>query len=416
VRTFEAIQSADPESYQVLMDELARQRESLILIASENYASLAVMAAAGTPLTNKYAEGYPGKRYYAGCEVIDRIETLAIERVKELFGCDHANVQPHSGSQANQAAYYAFLEPGATIMGMDLSHGGHLTHGSPVNISGKHFHFISYGVDRETETLDYDRIREQAEKVRPAMIMTGASAYPREIDFQKFSEIAKSVGAILVADIAHVAGLVAAKIHPDPVPCCDVVTSTTHKTLRGPRSGMILCREEHAKRIDRGVFPFLQGGPLMHIILAKAVAFGEALKPEFRIYQQQIVDNAKAMAQALIARGIRLISGGTDNHLFLIDLRESEVDGKTIQDSLERAGIVTSRSMVPYDHRKPYYTSGVRIGTPSVTTRGMKEPEMARIADWIVRGMENYDNLKVLDSIRSEVRELCAAFPLYPEW
>jgi glycine hydroxymethyltransferase len=398
------------------MDELTRQRASLILIASENYASLAVMAAAGTPLTNKYAEGYPGKRYYAGCEVVDRVENLAIERVKELFACDHANVQPHSGSQANQAVYYAFLEPGATIMGMDLSHGGHLTHGSPVNISGKHFHFVSYGVDRETEVLDYDRIREQAEEVRPAMIMSGASAYPREIDFRKFSQIAESVGAVLVADIAHVAGLVAAKIHPDPVPCCDVVTSTTHKTLRGPRSGMILCRQEHAKRIDRGVFPFLQGGPLMHIILAKAVAFGEALKPEFRVYQQQIVDNARTMAQALIARGIRLISGGTDNHLFLIDLRDGEVDGKTIQDALERAGIVTSRSMVPFDHRKPYYTSGVRIGTPSVTTRGMKESEMAQIAEWIVRGMENHDNPKVLDSIRSQVRELCAAFPLYPEW
>ncbi len=413
---FESIKKADPESYRILMDEISRQRESLILIASENYASPAVMAAAGTPLTNKYAEGYPGKRYYAGCEVVDRIEVLAIKRAKQIFGCDHANVQSHSGSQANQAVYYAFLEPGATIMGMDLSHGGHLTHGSPVNISGKHFRFVSYGVDRETETLDFDRIREQAEEARPAMIMTGASAYPREIDFARFSEIAKSVGAILVADIAHIAGLVAAKIHSDPIPCCDVVTSTTHKGLRGPRSGMILCRREHATRIDRGVFPFLQGGPLMHIILAKAVAFGEALKPEFNVYQRQIVRNAKAMAEALMGREIRLISGGTDNHMFLIDLRDNEVDGKQIQEALDRAGIVTSRSMVPFDHRKPYYTSGVRIGTPSVTTRGMKEPEMVQIAEWIVRVMENHDDPKVLDSIRSQVRELCSAFPLYPEW
>jgi glycine hydroxymethyltransferase len=412
---YQLIREIDPEAHQIIREEFERERATLILIASENFASPAVMAAAATPLTNKYAEGYPHKRYYGGCSVVDKAEELAIERLKQLFGAEHANVQPHSGSHANMAAYHAFLEPGARILGMDLAHGGHLTHGSPVNYSGQQFEFHSYGVSRETEMLDYDEILGRAKEVRPKMIVTGASAYPRFIDFERFRAIADEVEAVLLADIAHISGMVAVGLHPDAVPCCQVVTSTTHKTLRGPRSGFILTKTEHAKAVDRSVFPYLQGGPLMHIILAKAVAFQEALQPDFRGYQQRILDNAKAMAKALGDRGIRIVSGGTDNHLFLIDLRESSFHGKAIQEALEKAGIITSRSMVPFDNRKPYYTSGIRIGTPAITTQGMGTAEMIQIADWIAQVIEQPEETSLLSKIRSQVNDLCAAFPLYPE-
>jgi len=412
---YHLIRNTDPDAYRIIRDEIERERTTLILVASENYASPAVLAAAGTPLTNKYAEGYPHKRYYGGCAVVDRAEELAVARLKELFGAEHANVQAHSGSHANMAAYQAFLEPGDRILGLDLAHGGHLTHGSPVNFSGQMYEFHSYGVSRETEMLDYDAILARAREVRPKMIVTGASAYPRFIDFERFRAVADDVGAVLMADIAHISGMVAVDLHPDPVPHCHVVTSTTHKTLRGPRSGIVLSKGDYAQAIDRAVFPYLQGGPLMHIILAKAVAFHEALRPEFRTYQEHTLENAKTMARVLTERGVRIVSGGTDNHLFLIDLREHTHHGKAIQEALEQAGITTSRSMVPFDHRKPYYTSGIRIGTPAVTTRGMGTGEVTQVAEWIASVIQRPEDGTMLAQIRSRVNELCAAFPLYPE-
>ncbi len=403
----------DPEIASALDQETDRQRNCLELIASENFTSPAVLQATGSVMTNKYAEGYPGKRYYGGCEKVDIAERLAIERAKALFGAEHANVQPHSGSQANMAAYFAVMEAGETILGMNLSHGGHLTHGSPVNFSGKWFNIVAYGVDRETHRIDLDEVARLAREQRPKVILLGASAYPREIDFAAFRPIADEVSALLMADIAHIAGLIVAKLHADPVVPCDIVTTTTHKTLRGPRSGMILCKEPLAQAIDRAVFPMMQGGPLMHVIAAKAVAFREAGRAEFIAYQKRIVDNAKALAQGLMDRGVQLISGGTDNHLMLVDLRGTEITGRQLEQTLDRVGITTSRSTVPFDERKPYHTSGVRLGTPAVTTRGMGTAEMDIVADLIARVIERMDDEAVHNEARAKVRELCAAFPLY---
>ena len=381
------------------------------LIASENFVSPAVMAAMATVLTNKYAEGYPGRRYYGGCEEVDKVERIAIARAKEIFGADHANVQPHSGAQANAAVYFALVKPGDTVMGMSLAHGGHLTHGSPVNFSGAQYHIVPYSVDDETEEINYDQVYELAQQTKPKMIIAGASAYPREIRFDKFSEIAKSVGAYLFVDMAHIAGLVAAGLHQSPIPYADVVTTTTHKTLRGPRGGMILCREELAKAIDKAVFPGTQGGPLMHVIAAKAVCFGEALKPEFKAYQQQIVKNASALADKLTAKGFRLVSGGTDNHLMLVDLRNFNVTGKEMQRRLDDVYITVNKNAIPNDPQKPAYTSGIRIGTPAVTTRGFREPEMELLADLIYRAAVDFDGNA--DYIRNAVTELCARFPVF---
>ena len=401
----------DPEVMEAIRLECGRQEDHIELIASENFVSPAVMAALGSPLTNKYAEGYPAKRYYGGCEYVDLAEELARERAKKLFGAEHANVQPHSGSQANMAAYFALLKPGDTVLGMSLSHGGHLTHGSPFNISGKYFHFISYGLKEETETIDYDALEALALEHRPRMIVAGASAYSRLIDFERFRRIADSVGAFLMVDMAHIAGLVAAGLHPSPVPYADVVTSTTHKTLRGPRGGLILCRAEHQKAIDKAIFPGIQGGPLMHTIAAKAICFLEALTPGFNEYQEQVIKNAKALEESFKALGVRMVSGGTDNHLLLLDFADIEMTGAAMEDLLGQANITVNKNMVPRDRRSSAVTSGIRIGTPAVTTRGMKEEDMRLIAegiaDILARGEEAVPQVKNL------TRALTARYPLY---
>lgn len=403
----------DPAVFEACEQEKRRQAEVVELIASENLVSRAVLEAAGTVLTNKYAEGYPGRRYYGGCEHVDVVENLARDRAKELFGAGHANVQPHSGAQANTAVYFAALEPGDTVLGMDLTHGGHLTHGSPVNLSGKYFKFVSYGVRREDERLDYDQVRQLAKEHRPKMIVGGASAYPRTIDFGALGSIAREVGASFMVDMAHIAGLVAAGLHPTPVPHAEYVTTTTHKTLRGPRGGLILCREEHAKAIDKAVFPGIQGGPLMHIIAAKAVALGEALSPEFKEYQGRILENAQALARALVDRGFRLVSGGTDNHLMLVDLTSKKVSGKTAEAVLDQVGITVNKNTIPFETKSPMVTSGIRIGTPAVTTRGMGVAEMEFIAACIDRAIAARGDQEVLEKIGREVRAMCARFPLY---
>ena len=411
----EALKKTDPEIFDAIYLELRRQTDGLELIASENYTSIAVLAAAGSVMTNKYAEGYPRKRYYGGCQFVDIAEDLARDRAKALFGAEHANVQPHSGSQANMAVYFTAIQPGDTIMGLKLSHGGHLTHGHPVNFSGKLYNIVQYGVDRETEMLNYDEIRKLALEHRPKLIMTGASAYPRFWDFKKFREIADEVGAVLVADMAHFAGLVAAGIHPSPVPHCDFVTTTTHKTLRGPRAGLILSKEKYAKDLDKAVMPGMQGGPLMHIIAAKAVALKEAMTPEFKQYQQQIVKNAAAMADEFTKLGVRLVSGGTDNHLMLLDVRSLNVTGKQAEQALGKADITVNRNTIPFDPQKPFIASGIRLGTPAITTRGMKENEMREIARLIHKVLTNVDDEQVIADVKDKVKELCRAFPLYPE-
>ncbi len=404
------ISQYDPEVGKGLEAELARQRRNLELIASENIVSPAVMLAMGTVPTNKYAEGYPGRRYYGGCEHVDEIETLAIERARKLFGAEHACVQPHSGAQANMAVYQAFIQPGDTVMGMNLNHGGHLTHGSPVNQSGKLYHFVPYNVG-EDGFLDYDEIRKIAKECKPKMIVAGASAYPREIRFDLFADIAKEVGAYLFVDMAHIAGLVAAGLHQSPVPYADVVSTTTHKTLRGPRGGLILCKEEYAKQVDKAVFPGTQGGPLEHVIAAKAICFGEALKPEFRNYQEQIVKNAHALAEAMLEEGFDLVSGGTDNHLMLLDLRKMNLTGKEMQNRLDEVYITVNKNGIPNDPQKPGITSGIRIGTPAVTTRGLKEPEMKEIAGLIRLAAVDFE--KNVDQIRRAVTDICGRYPIY---
>ena len=411
VNNIELVRQTDPEIAEVLEKELTRQRQHIELIASENFVSEAVLAAMGSHLTNKYAEGYPGKRYYGGCGWVDAAERIAIERACKLFGAEHANVQPHSGAQANLAVYQALLNPGDTILGMNLAHGGHLTHGSPVNLSGKLYNIVSYGVDKETETIDYDEVRRLALEHKPRLIVAGASAYSRIIDFPRFREIADECGAMLMVDMAHIAGLVAAGEHPSPVPYADVVTTTTHKTLRGPRGGMILCREEYAKAIDKAIFPGSQGGPLMHIIAAKAVCFKEAMRPEFAAYQHQIVLNAKALAAALTGRGLRLVSGGTDNHLMLINLTGTGVTGKALEEMLGRVRVTANKNAVPFDTLKPTVTSGLRVGTPAVTTRGMKEAEMAEIGNIIADVAQQGE--AALPDAEKRVASLCARFPMY---
>lgn len=401
----------DPEIGQAMTDELKRQRRNLELIASENIVSPAVMAAMGSLLTNKYAEGYPGKRYYGGCECVDVVEEIARERACKLFGAEHANVQPHSGAQANTAVYFAMLEPGDTVMGMNLNEGGHLTHGSPVNISGKYFNFVSYGVDTNTHLIDYDKVLETAKECKPKLIVAGASAYPRIIDFAKFRKIADEVGAYLMVDMAHIAGLVAAGVHPNPVPYCDFVTTTTHKTLRGPRGGLILCREEYAKQIDKAIFPGTQGGPLMHTIAAKAVCLGEALKPEFKEYGKKVVSNSKALADGLLKRDNKLVSGGTDNHLLLLDLRDTDVTGKELEARLDDCYITVNKNTIPGEPRSPFVTSGVRIGTAAVTTRGLNEEDMDLIAEYITLVLNDYENSR--DRVRAGVEEICKKYPLY---
>lgn len=405
--------SQDPEAARAIELEENRQKNKIELIASENFVSRAVLAAQGSVLTNKYAEGYPGKRYYGGCEYVDIIEELAIERIKKLFGAEHANVQPHSGAQANTAVYFAMLKPGDTVLGMNLSHGGHLTHGSPVNLSGAYYHFVSYGVDKETERIDYDELYQSALTHKPKMIVGGASAYPRQIDFKRIREIADEVGAYVMIDMAHIAGIVAAGLHPSPVPYAHFVTSTTHKTLRGPRGGFILCKEEFGPKIDKAVFPGIQGGPLMHVIAAKAVAFGEALQPEFTGYQQQIINNARALASSFLKRGFRLVSGGTDNHLMLLDLRSKGLTGKEAEKILDDVGITVNKNTIPYDPESPNVTSGIRIGTPAITTRGMKEPEMDRIAEAIDIALTARDDIQKIVQAADIVKTLCAGFPLY---
>jgi len=407
----ELIRSTDPQVAEAIDLELNRQRTHIELIASENFVSPAVMAAMGTCLTNKYAEGYPGKRYYGGCEYVDIVEELARKRACELFGADHANVQPHSGAQANTAVYFAMLKPGDTVMGMSLSHGGHLTHGSPVNLSGSYFNFVPYGVSPETEIIDYDDVRRLALECRPKLIVAGASAYPRIIDFKTLRAIADEVGALLMVDMAHIAGLVAAGEHPSPIPYADFVTTTTHKTLRGPRGGMILCREEYAKAIDKAIFPGTQGGPLEHVIAAKAVALGEALTDSFKAYQHQIILNAKAMENAFREEGVRMVSGGTDNHLMLLDFTGTEMTGKMMEALLEDANITVNKNTVPNETRSPFVTSGIRVGTPAATSRGLKEAEMAQVARWIARVLR--DGEAAVPSVRREVEALMANYPLY---
>ena len=408
------LENADPEVFAAVQKETRRLEDNLELIASENVVSEAVLEAQGCVMTNKYAEGYPGKRYYGGCEYVDIVESLAIARAKELFGADHANVQPHSGSQANMTVYLSVLKPGDTYLGMNLAHGGHLSMGSPVNFSGFIYKVIPYGVSERTETIDYDEVERLAKEHRPKLIVAGASAYPRIIDYPRFRKIADQVGALVMVDMAHIAGLVAAGLHPSPVPYADFVTTTTHKTLRGPRGGMVLCKAEHAKTVDSKVFPGMQGGPLMHVIAAKAVALKEALSPEFKIYQQQIVKNARALAQALMIAGFRLTSEGTDNHLMLVDLRKSEITGKVAQETLDKARITVNRNAVPFDTRSPFVTSGIRIGTPAVTSRGMKENEMASIGGFIARALANVSDEAALKAVAGEVGELCQKFPVYP--
>ncbi len=406
------LKTIDPEIYDIMRHEVERQRNKLNLIASENYASRAVLQAQGSVMTNKYAEGYPGKRYYGGCEFVDAAENLAIERAKKLFSAEHVNVQPHSGSQANMAVYMAVLKCGETIMSMDLSHGGHLSHGSPVNFSGKLFNIVPYGVSKETKTIDYDALMELAKKHRPKLIVSGASAYPRELDFKRFREIADEVDALLLADIAHIAGLVVARIHCDPVPYADFVTTTTHKTLRGPRGGMIMCREEYAREIDKTVFPGIQGGPLMHVIAAKAVAFKEAMSKDFNDYQKQIVKNAKKIANELTIRGNELVSGGTDNHLMLVDLTPQNITGKDAEAKLGEAGIILNKNTIPFETRSPFITSGIRIGTPAVTTRGMKEKEMVFIADAIDMTLKNMNDAEMIKDVKRDILELCNQFQI----
>ena len=408
---FRTLRAADPLVAAAMEQELGRQRDHIELIASENFVSPAVMAAMGSHLTNKYAEGYPGKRYYGGCQYVDIVENLARERACQLFGADHANVQPHSGAQANLAVYFALLEPGDTILGMNLSHGGHLTHGSPVNMSGKYFNIVPYGVRESDETIDYDALRELALEKKPKLIVAGASAYPRIIDFKKFREIADECGALLMVDMAHIAGLVAAGEHPSPVPYADIVTTTTHKTLRGPRGGMILCKAKYAKAIDKAIFPGTQGGPLEHVIAGKAVCLGEALTDEFKAYQHQIILNAQALADGFQKAGLRMVSGGTDNHLILINLTGTGVTGKELEKRLDAANITVNKNTVPFETLSPFITSGIRVGTPAVTSRGMKEPEMARIAEWIAR--LTFEGDSAIDAVKAEVEEMTRSFPLY---
>ena len=411
----ELLGEKDPEAFHLLQQELERQKRTIDLIAAENYASRAVLEAQGSIFTNKYAEGYPHQRYYAGCGVVDQAEALAIERAKKLFGAEHANVQPHSGAQANMAAYFACLNPGDTVLGMGLAHGGHLTHGSPVNFSGRLYNFIPYGVSRETEVLDYAEIEALARKHRPRLILAGASAYPRRLDFARFRAIADEVGALLLVDMAHLAGLVAGGVHPSPTPHAQMVTSTTHKTLRGPRGGFVLCKEEFARKIDAAVFPGIQGGPLEHVILAKAVAFAEAMKPEFARYQAKVVENARSLASELQGLGLRPVSGGTDNHLLLVDLTPAGITGREAEEALERAGVMVNRNMIPFDPRPPQQTSGLRLGTPAITTRGMGLPEMKLLAHLIARVLAQPKDSQVEAQVRHEVEGLCSRFPI-PGW
>lgn len=411
----EKLAVCDPEIAAAMGEELGRQRNKIELIASENFVSPAVMEAMGSVLTNKYAEGYPGHRYYGGCEYVDKVETLAIERAKKLFGADHANVQAHSGANANTAVYFAFLQPGDTIMGMNLSQGGHLSHGSPVNISGKYYKVVPYGVTHETERIDYDEFERIAKEAQPKLIVAGASAYPRVIDFERMANIAHSVGAIFMVDMAHIAGLVAAGLHPSPVPYADIVTTTTHKTLRGPRGGLILCKEQYAKQIDKAIFPGVQGGPLMHVIAAKAVAFGEALKPEFKDYAKQIIANCKALAEGLMAEGFRLVSGGTDNHLILVDVRGQKMTGKTAEHLLDEVGVTCNKNTIPFDPESPFVTSGIRLGTAAVTTRGFKEDDMKEVAAIIGLVLNNADDEAKHAEAAKRVAALCAKYPMYPE-
>ena len=404
----------DTEIQEAINKELSRQRDKLEMIASENIVSKAVMQAQGSVLTNKYAEGYPGKRYYGGCEYVDVVEQLAIDRAKKLFGAEYANVQPHSGAQANTAVYFALLQPGDTILGMNLTDGGHLTHGSSVNISGKYFKIIPYGVDKETECIDYDELERLAKEHQPKLIVGGASAYSRVIDFERMAQIAKSVGAYLMIDMAHIAGLVAAGLHPSPVPYADVVTTTTHKTLRGPRGGLILCRDaEFGKQFNKAIFPGIQGGPLMHVIAAKAVAFKEALSDEFKVYQQQVLDNAKALADELVKKRFRIVSGGTDNHLMLVDLRSKNITGKEAQFLLDEIGITANRNTIPFEPLSPFVTSGIRLGTPALTTRGLKEEDIREVADIIADVIENREDSDVIEAAKAKVQAICKKFPLY---
>lgn len=410
----DTLQSTDPEIAAQLANELNRQRNKLELIASENIVSQAVMEAQGSVLTNKYAEGYPGKRYYGGCEHVDVVEQLAIDRAKKLFGAEYANVQPHSGAQANMAVFFSLLTPGDTVMGMNLTDGGHLTHGSPVNMSGKYFKIVPYGVDQDSERIDYDALQKKAEECKPKMIVAGASAYARTLDFPRLSEIAKSVGAYLMVDIAHIAGLVAAGLHPSPVPYADVVTSTTHKTLRGPRGGLILCKdEEFGKQFNKAIFPGIQGGPLMHVIAAKAVAFKEALSDDFKVYQQQVVKNAAMLADSLTAKGFRIVSGGTDNHLMLVDLRSKNLTGKVAEKLLDDIGITANKNTIPFEPLSPFVTSGIRLGSPALTTRGFKEEDMAEVAAIIALVLDHPEDAAAQEKAKSMVASLCAKYPLY---
>lgn len=407
------LEKQDPNIQAVINQELARQRDKLEMIASENFVSQAVMEAQGSVLTNKYAEGYPGKRYYGGCENVDVIETLAIERAKRLFGAEHANVQPHSGSQANFGVYFALLQPGDTIVGMNLSHGGHLTHGSPVNVSGTYFNVVPYGVDAETQQIDYDEFRKIVLEAKPKLIIAGGSAYSRQIDFKKMAEVAHEVDAIFMVDMAHFAGLVAAGLHPNPVEYADIVTTTTHKTLRGPRGGLILCKEKYAKAIDKAIFPGIQGGPLMHVIAAKAVALGEALQPEFKVYAQQIIDNAKALAAALQDKGLTIVSGGTDTHVMLVDVRSTGLTGKEAEHLLDEVGITCNKNTIPFDPASPFVTSGIRLGTPALTTRGLQVKDMEEIADIIAAVLKNPEDKAIHEDASKRVAALCEAYPLY---
>lgn len=410
---YNILKQQDPKIFEAITKENDRQETTLEMIASENFVSKAVLQALGTPLTNKYAEGYPHKRYYGGCEYVDVVEDLAIERAKKLFGAEHANVQPHSGSQANMAVYLAVAKPGETVLGMSLSEGGHLTHGSPVNFSGLLYNIVPYGLNAETERLDYDQVRDLAKKNNPSLIVCGASAYPRQIDFKIFREIADEVGAKVMADIAHPAGLVAAGLHPDPVPYCDFVTTTTHKTLRGPRGGMILCKEEYAKKVNSRIFPGIQGGPLMHVIAAKAVAFAEALQPHFKEYCQQVIKNAQTLADVFLENGFQLVTGGTDNHLILVNLSDKDLSGKEAEEALERAGITVNKNTVPGEKRSPFVTSGIRVGTPALTTRGFKEDEIKQVGQWMVEVLNHHTDESLAQKIKSEIEGLCEQFPLY---
>ena len=410
----EKLAVCDPEIAAAIGEELGRQRNKIELIASENFVSPAVMEAMGSVLTNKYAEGYPGHRYYGGCQFVDQVEQIAIDRAKKLFGAEHANVQAHSGANANTAVYFAFLQPGDTIMGMNLSQGGHLSHGSPVNISGKYYNVVPYGVTHETERIDYDEFARIAKEAQPKLIVAGASAYPRVIDFERMAEIAHSVGAIFMVDMAHIAGLVAAGLHPSPVPYADIVTTTTHKTLRGPRGGLILCKEKYAKQIDKAIFPGVQGGPLMHVIAAKAVALGEALKPEFKEYAKQIIANCQALAEGLIAEGFRLVSGGTDNHLLLVDVRGQKMTGKTAEHLLDEVGVTCNKNTIPFDPESPFVTSGIRLGTAAVTTRGFKEADMKEVAAIIGLVLNNSEDVEKQAEAAQRVAALCAKYPMYP--